>query len=114
VKPGRVVYSTGAGRLCAGCGWPADDCRCSKPAEEPVPARIRARLRLETKGRAGKSVTIVEELPRNTAFLDELAHDLKKACGTGGRVVESTVELQGDQRERVADLLGKRGWAIRS
>ena len=35
---GRLVYSTGAGRICPGCGWPARDCKCSKTTDQPVPA----------------------------------------------------------------------------
>ena len=109
----RVVFSTGVGRVCATCGWPADDCRCSKPTEEPVPKKVVARLRLEMKGRAGKSVTVVDGLPRNGAFLETLAKELKKSCGTGGAVREGAVELQGDCRERLRPLLEARGFAVK-
>lgn len=109
----RVVFSTGVGRVCATCGWPADDCRCSKPAQEPVPKKVTAKLRLETKGRSGKSVTVVDGLPRNAEFLETLAKELKKACGTGGSVREGSVELQGDCRERLRTLLEARGLAVK-
>lgn len=107
----RTVYSTGSGRVCAGCGWPERDCKCSSPErrDEPVPARIVARLRMEKAGRGGKTVTVVHGLPRNAAFLRELSQDLKRACGTGGTVVEDGVELQGDVR----DLLQKKGYAVK-
>jgi translation initiation factor 1 len=108
----RPVYQTGRGRLCPKCGWPADDCRCSK-AEEPVPAKLRCVLRLEKKGRAGKSVTVVADLPRNQAFLAALAAELKRACGTGGTVADGAVEIQGDQRERLRPLLSAKGWTVR-
>jgi translation initiation factor 1 len=108
-----VVFSTGVGRVCATCGWPADDCRCSKKTEEPVPKKVVAKLRLETKGRGGKSVTVVDGLPRNEAFLEGLAKELKKACGTGGAVREGAVELQGDCRERLRTLLDARGYAVK-
>jgi translation initiation factor 1 len=105
---GRIVYSTDVGRVCPGCGWPAGDCRCSTSADEAVPARIVAKLRMEKKGRGGKTVTVVDGLPRNGAFLKGLCQELKRACGTGGAVASGTVELQGDLRERVrAFLLGK-------
>src|SRR3990172_12316645 len=97
----RTVYETGKGRLCPKCGWPADDCRCSKAAEEPVPAKLRCVLRLEKKGRGGKSVTVVADLPKNQTFLAALAAWLKRACGTGGTVADGAVEIQGDQRERL-------------
>lgn len=109
----RVVFSTGVGRVCATCGWPADDCRCSKPVEEPVPKKVVAKLRLETKGRGGKSVTVVDGLPRNEAFLEGLAKELKKACGTGGAVREGSVKLQGDCRERLRPLLEARGYVVK-
>jgi translation initiation factor 1 len=113
VSGSRSVYETGKGRLCPKCGWPADDCRCSKPAAEPVPAKPRCVLRLEKKGRGGKSVTVVADLPRNDAFLAALATELKRACGTGGTVADGAVEIQGDQRERLRPLLAAKGWTVR-
>jgi translation initiation factor 1 len=114
VKNARVVYSTGEGRVCPGCGWPVRDCKCSKgPADEPIPARIVAKLRVEKAGRGGKTVTVVYDLPRNAAFLKDLCHELKRTCGTGGAVSGTTVELQGDLRERVRDFLVKKGIAVK-
>jgi translation initiation factor 1 len=113
VKPGRVVYSTGAGKLCLGCGWPSNDCRCSQPAEENVPARVHAGLRLERAGRSGKTVTVIEGLPHNAGFLGEVASELKRACGTGGRALERSIELQGDQREKLRGLLASKGWLVK-
>ena len=112
---GRVVYSTGIGKVCPGCGWPAKDCKCSsrRGVEESVPGRVVAKLRLEKKGRGGKTVTVVYDLPQNADFLKELAQDLKRACGTGGAVSENTVELQGDLRERVREHLEKKGWGVK-
>jgi translation initiation factor 1 len=55
----------------------------------------------------------VDGLPRNGPFLDALARELKKSCGTGGRSGEGAVELQGDQRERLRELLSKKGWTIK-
>jgi translation initiation factor 1 len=109
----RIVFSTGTGRVCPECGWPADNCRCSTRAEAAVPARIVAKLRMEKKGRGGKTVTVVDGLPRNAAFLKELCQELKRACGTGGAVADSTIELQGDLRERVRDVLLKKGYVVK-
>ena len=106
---GRLVYSTGLGSICPGCGWPQDDCRCSKTlsaGSEAVPDKVTATLRLENRT-SGKHVTVVDGLPDNREFLDTLCRDLKKACGTGGSVGENTLELQGDQRERLRELLVK-------
>jgi translation initiation factor 1 len=111
---GRVVYSTDAGRVCPGCGWPARTCRCStRGADEAVPARVVARLRVERAGRGGKTVTVVYDLPRNGAFLKDLAQELKRACGAGGTVQDGAVELQGDLRDRVRDLLLKKGFGVK-
>lgn len=112
-RESRSVYETGRGRLCPKCGWPADDCRCSSRGEEAVPAKITCVLRLETKGRGGKNVTVVANLPRNASFLSALAAELKKACGTGGTAAEDTVEIQGDQRERLRPLLAAKGYSVR-
>jgi translation initiation factor 1 len=107
------VYETGRGRLCPGCGWPADACRCSKAAEETVPARVACVLRLEKKGRGGKSVTVIAGLARNQAFLKALAGELKEACGSGGTAADAAVEIQGDQRQRLRPLLTAKGWVVK-
>ncbi|SRR6478609_6415964 len=111
----RTVYSTATGGTCVKCGWPQRDCKCSSQfaRDEPLPSKIVAKLRMEKKGRGGKTVTVVYDLPDNAAFLKELAGELKRACGTGGSVVDNTVEIQGDQRERVRDVLLKKRWTVK-
>ena len=100
--------------MCPGCGWPRVECRCSRQTgRESVPAKVIAKLRLEKKGRGGKTVTVVLDLPRNDAFLKELSQELKRACGVGGSTSEDTVELQGDVRDRVRQLLAKKGYAVK-
>ena len=113
--PTRTVYSTGVGRVCPGCGWPALDCRCSKPGQQnaEVPARVTAKLRLEKQGRGGKRVTVIDGLPQNADYLAELAAALKRACGTGGTVRPGAVELAGDVRERIRPLLAARGLTVK-
>jgi translation initiation factor 1 len=111
----RPVYSTGTGRLCPTCGWPADNCHCSSAfaKDEAVPARVVAKLRLEKKGRGGKAVTVIFDLPRNQALLKDLCAELKRTCGVGGAVADDTVEIQGDQLARVRPLLVKKGWTVK-
>jgi translation initiation factor 1 len=110
----RIVYSSGAGRVCPRCGWPIRDCRCRRgKADEPVPARVVAKLRIEKAGRGGKTVSVVYGLPQNAAFLKELCQDLKRTCGTGGAVVDGTVQLQGDLRERIRSALVEKGIAVK-
>lgn len=111
----RTVYSTGTGRVCSGCGWPESSCKCSSRIgpEEPIPNRVVAKLRMEKKGRGGKTVTVVYGLPQNSAFLKELTQELKRLCGTGGSTTEDGVELQGDLRDRVREALLKKGYLVK-
>jgi translation initiation factor 1 len=107
------VYATGKGLLCQRCGWPLGDCHCSTELDEPVPAQLTAVLGLEKKGRGGKAVTVIAGLPRNEGFLKALAAELKRGCGTGGTVAAGTVEIQGDQRQRVRALLAAKGFTVK-
>ena len=111
----RTVYSTGTDGKCPTCGWPQRSCMCSSQnrSREPLPARIVARLRVEKKGRGGKTVTVVYDLPRNDAFLKELGARLKRECGTGGSVTEAGVELQGEMRDRVRGILQGLGYTVK-
>jgi translation initiation factor 1 len=111
--PVRLVYSTAAGRICATCGWPENECRCSSRVEEKIPAKVVVKLRLEKKGRGGKSVTVLDGLPNNSDFLEGLAKELKKSLGTGGSVAGATVELQGEWRERLRVLLSQKNFLVK-
>lgn len=78
-----------------------------------MPARIVAKLRIEKSGRSGKTVTVIDGLPGNAEFLKQLGQELKRACGTGGAVLETGVELQGDLRDRVREFLAKKGFVVK-
>lgn len=112
----RIVYSTATGRICPECQKPIADCRCGAKdtGVAPVPERVTAKLRLETKGRGGKSVTVLYDLPDNATFLEELAGVLKRSCATGGTVRAGSIELAGDVRDRVRPVLAKRGISVRN
>ena len=110
----RTVYSTGTGTICPGCGWPKATCVCSsRRSDAPVPQKLVAKLRIEKKGRGGKTVTVIFDLPRNAAFLRDLTQALKRTCGTGGTAADDAVELQGDHRERVREYLKEKGYAVK-
>jgi translation initiation factor 1 len=110
----RTVYSTATDGKCPGCGWPQCSCMCSsQKRDEPVPDRLVAKLRVEKKGRGGKTVTVVYDLPRNDAFLKDLGQRLKRECGTGGSVSDNTIELQGEMRERVRGILQRLGYTVK-
>jgi translation initiation factor 1 len=107
----RVVYSTGAGRVCPACGFPRNACRCkalaaARPAGPAGPVRV-AR---QTQGRGGKGVTVITGLGLPAAELEALAKALKQRCGSGGRVVEGgVIEIQGEHRDTLVAELARRG-----
>lgn len=109
----RLVYSTdqALNQRCPRCGELLSECRCAPAA--PVPAKLTIKLRLEKSGRGGKAVTVLYDLPANREFLKELATRLKQQCGTGGTARESSIELQGDWRERLRQLLPTLGYRVK-
>lgn len=76
------------------------------PPAPTSPARIRLRLDRRASGRV---VTVVTGLPGRPQEVAALARALKTACGTGGTVRDGALELQGDHRERIEDVLRERG-----
>ncbi|MHC1788364.1 translation initiation factor Sui1 [Solidesulfovibrio sp.] len=106
------VYSTDHGRLCPGCGHPADRCACSRAKSVPTGDGI-VRIARQTKGRKGKGVCLVTGLPLPPEALEALARELKQRCGCGGTVKDGVIEIQGDNRELLAGELGKRGYVVR-
>jgi translation initiation factor 1 len=113
---GRLVYSTGPGRLCPECARPVADCRCrrSKPAQESVPKGDGVvRVGRQTQGRKGKGVTVITGLPLAGDALDEFATRLKKRCGSGGSVHEGVIEIQGDHRDALVTELGRLGYTVK-
>jgi predicted translation initiation factor SUI1 len=71
------------------------------------------RLGRESKGRRGKGVTTVSDVPLDEAGLLELAAQLKERCGTGGTVKDGRIEIQGDQRDRLAVVLEGMGYRVK-
>ena len=119
MKKTKLVYSTdpGLNMKCGHCGNLVDECTCR--VEESVNlSTFTANIRIEKAGRKGKTVTIIERLITNKDFLKELTKKLKTGCGSGGTFkVESKggqVEIQGDKRDRIRQLLIKEGANILS
>jgi len=73
-------------------------------------AQQRLRVRLDTKHRAGKAVTLIEGFIGTNEDLAELGRRLKSFCGTGGSVKGSEIIIQGDQREKVITWLTGDGY----
>jgi translation initiation factor 1 len=70
-------------------------------------------IRIEKKGRRGKTVTILDGFTRSSSELEDLASQMKKACGTGGTIRDGIIEIQGDCRQNLTDFLKKQGFAIK-
>jgi translation initiation factor 1 len=114
----RLVYSTESGRVCPACARPAGQCTCRKrPAKEassrPFPADGIVRVRRETQGRKGKTVTVIHGLPLTDIGLEELARTLKQHCGSGGTVQDGIIVIQGDHRQRIRETLEKKGYSVK-
>lgn len=78
--------------------------------ETLAPAQQKLKVRLDTKQRAGKAVTLVENFIGKEEDLEDLGKKLKNFCGTGGSVKDGEIIIQGDQREKVLQWLMKNGY----
>ncbi len=106
-----LVYSSDKGRMCPDCAQPVGACTCRREQKQPAAGPVR--LRLERKGRGGKAVTVVSDLPLVGAELKQLAKTLKQRCGSGGTLKQGNIEIQGDHRDSVAQYISERGWRLK-
>lgn len=107
-----LVYSTESGRMCPQCRQPVAQCSCRSASARPSGDGV-VRVSRQTKGRAGKGVTLVKGLDLDDAALTALGKQLKTACGSGGTVKDGVIEVQGDQVERVMQLLQAQGHRVK-
>jgi translation initiation factor 1 len=75
-------------------------------------AQQKLKVRLDTKQRAGKAVTLVEGFVGMPDDMEELGKKLKTFCGTGGSAKDGEIIVQGDQREKVLQWLLKNGYKL--
>ncbi|HMU45481.1 MAG TPA: translation initiation factor [Chitinophagaceae bacterium] len=79
-------------------------------SETLTPGQQKLRIKLDTKQRAGKAVTLIEGFIGKQEDLEDLGKKLKTFCGTGGSAKEGEIIVQGDQREKVLQWLQKNGY----
>lgn len=109
----NFIYSTDKGSICSDCSKPIKECICRQIKRNALPETSgRVRIRHETAGRKNKGVTIIYGLPLSQEQLEKLAKKLKSTFGTGGAVKDYTIELQGDQREKVTVELRRLGYSV--
>ena len=81
-----------------------------KPVETLPPAKQKLRIKLDTKQRAGKAVTLIAGFIGTDEDLQELGKKLRNFCGTGGSAKDAEIIVQGDQRDKVQQWLVKNGY----
>jgi len=111
-QTGGLVYSTDAGRMCRNCRQPVASCICRQSVTPKGDAVVR--VSHETKGRGGKSVTLVKGLALDALSLATIGKQLRVACGSGGTVKGGVIEIQGDHRKGVIAALTKLGHKVKS
>ncbi|CAI2519173.1 stress response translation initiation inhibitor YciH [Serratia plymuthica] len=98
----RLVYSTDSGRI---------------KQEEAKPQRAKGdgivRIQRQTSGRKGKGVCLITGIDLDDAAMEKLAAELKKKCGCGGSVKDAVIEIQGDKRDLLKQLLEAKGMKVK-
>lgn len=102
----QVVWSSSAGDQRKQSG-------ASTPVKSLPPNQQTVYLHRESKGRRGKGVSLVKNLVLSEKEMKALAKKLKQACGTGGTVKNGVIEIQGEQRKKIAEVLKKLGYKVK-
>lgn len=98
----RLVYSTDTGRI-------------SEPAVKPQRPKGDGivRIQRQTSGRKGKGVCLITGIDDSDEMLEKLAAELKKKCGCGGSIKDGVIEIQGDKRDLLKQLLEAKGMKVK-
>lgn len=101
--------------MCPQCRQPLAQCACKTKGANKAKTSGDGVVRVsrESKGRGGKTVTVVKGLDMGDAPLAQLAKQLKAACGSGGTVKDGVIEVQGDHRTLVMQVLSRQGWTVK-
>ncbi|MFA6068493.1 MAG: translation initiation factor Sui1 [Janthinobacterium sp.] len=106
---GGLVYSTETGRMCPACRQPLAQCVCKAQAKVAPAGDGVVRVSRQTKGRGGKSVSVVKGLALDAIALALLGKQLRTQCGSGGTVKDGVIEVQGDHVDTIVAALAKLG-----
>ncbi|BES85157.1 translation initiation factor [Pectobacterium araliae] len=101
-KNSQLVYSTETGRITQ------EEEKVVRPKGDGI-----VRIQRQTSGRKGKGVCLISGLDLDDAALDKLAAELKKKCGCGGSVKDGVIEIQGDKRDLLKQLLEAKGMKVK-
>lgn len=109
-----IVWSDDPKDKCSSCGQLKAACKC-KPKEIPLKEyKFVAIFRMEKNGRGGKTVTVIDNLPKQELFLKDLTKELKAKCGVGGTYStdgkEGLIEIQGDKRIQIKAIFDQKGF----
>ena len=99
--------------MCPDCRQPIAQCVCKANNTKVAASDGVVRVSRETKGRAGKGVTVVKGLALDAAALAQLGKQLRAACGAGGTTKDASIEIQGDHCERVIEILRSQGLTVK-
>lgn len=95
--------------ICSTCGLPEELCMCEQIAKEQQQIKILTDTR-----RYGKIVTVVEGINSSDIDMEDLARKLKTRCAAGGTYKDGKIELQGDHKKKVKEVLEELGFSVDS
>ena len=100
--------------------WSSEHGDLRKSGNQPVvlkslpPQQQTIYLHRDSKSRGGKVVTLIKGLVLSETDMSALAKTLKQSCGSGGTIKDSMIEIQGENRERIADILRRLGYKVKT
>ncbi|GJJ79593.1 hypothetical protein PcPA57_03130 [Pasteurella canis] len=98
----ELVYSTELGRI------KTEKTEVVRPKGDGI-----VRIQRQVSGRKGSGVSVITGLDLSDAELKLLAAELKKRCGCGGSVKNSSIEIQGEKRDLLKQLLEQKGYVVK-
>lgn len=101
-KQGKVVWQE--------FGTPDNSAALERGTPDLPPNQQNLRVEASKKGRKGKTVTVVSGFQSSSETLSKLLKQLKTQCGSGGTLKDATIEIQGDHREKILQILTQSGY----